>query len=136
MPTTVDTVPFDTTTAPLPASTSQATSTSTTTTTLSSTTTTAQADRGYCVAHDNSMLVNGTCFTGDWPLSIEEGTLWCYPAFAVTIMAGGTEYALNGLARGRGEWAEVDPIWVDNPDIEGFKIDIGPLIDLGLTLCE
>ncbi len=50
------------------------------------------------------MLVNGTCFTGDWPLSIDEGTLWCYPAFAITTTAGGTEYPLSGLARGAGRF--------------------------------
>jgi hypothetical protein len=44
-------------------------------------------------------------------------------------------YAVNGIARQSGECAEIDPIWVDDPDIPGAKMDIGPIIDRGLELC-
>ncbi len=71
-------------------------------------------------------------------LSVESGTLAC-EAGAVTFESDGVTYAVNGLAIGRAEengWTDIDAIWVDDPSIEGLKINIGPLLDRGLELCE
>jgi hypothetical protein len=46
----------------------------------------------------------------------------------------GREYAVNGMASGRG-YADIDPIWRDAPG-PAPKVSIGPLIDVGLELCE
>lgn len=70
-----------------------------------------------------------------WPLSVAKGVLRCREPGAVTFEAGGMVYAVNGIARQSGECAEIDPIWVDDPDIPGAKMDIGPIIDRGLELC-
>lgn len=80
------------------------------------------------------MLVDASCLDRLWPFSIDAGTLVC-DADAVTFESDGTVYALNGLALTRELGLEPDPIWLDNPEVEGTKISIGPLIDLGLSLC-
>jgi len=42
---------------------------------------------------------------------------------------------LNGLAKPRG-YLEIEPIWKLNSDIPGARINIGPLIDAALALCN
>ena len=75
----------------------------------------------------------------DWPLTVDSGTLHCERVGldAVTFTADdGTTYAVNGAAKGTDEWPDIDRIWADNPDVKGLKIDIGPLIQRGLRLCD
>jgi hypothetical protein len=46
---------------------------------------------------------------------------------------------VNGTAGGMAEangWRDIKAIWADDPNNEGLKISIGPLIDDGLALCE
>ncbi len=43
---------------------------------------------------------------------------------------------MNGAARGMDEWPDIDPIWADDPDVKGLKVNIGPLIERGLALCD
>ena len=75
----------------------------------------------------------------DWPLTIEEGTLSCVKqgsAEVATIIApGGKWWALNGAAQSRG-YPAIDPIWKDDPNNEGAKVSIRPLINAALKLCE
>ena len=33
-------------------------------------------------------------------------------------------------------WREIDEIWKANPGIPGTKINMGPLLDKGLSLCK
>ena len=69
---------------------------------------------------------------------MDNGILKCEQNL-VTFASGGNIYALNGRARGQAEgrgWKEIDLIWKDNPEMAGTKINIGPLIDLGLALCH
>jgi hypothetical protein len=83
---------------------------------------------------------------GKWPLTVKSGTLSCkqIPGVKygklVTFTAGQDTYALNGTAKGhakkRGWIKDVTPIWKDNPEIFGTKINIGSLIDRGLELCK
>lgn len=75
----------------------------------------------------------------DWPLTVDSGLLRCDGANgvgAVTIEVDGTVYALNGVAKGRGKYSDIAPIWADNPAAAGLKKDIGVLIDEGLKLCK
>ncbi len=79
-------------------------------------------------------FISRQTFDGVWPLTVEFGTLRCERAFSVVFRApDGTDYAVNGLAAS--DYPEIRPIWADDPSIPGSKINIGPLIDLGLTLC-
>jgi hypothetical protein len=81
------------------------------------------------------MIVDASCFDREWPLTVDQGVLAC-DLDAVTITAEGAVYAINGLARQRELGDDLDPIWKPNPDVEGASISVGPLIDLGLTLCD
>jgi hypothetical protein len=73
----------------------------------------------------------------DWPLTVDSGMLRCEGVGAVTFTADdGTTYAVNGTARGLDQWPDIDRIWADNPDVKGLKIDISPLIQRGLRLCD
>jgi hypothetical protein len=96
-------------------------------------------------SYAGSANISKSQFKDQWPLTVDSGTLKCEPAPTslkvqfVTFTSGGKTYALNGIARGQAKqrgWKEIDPIWKDNPEIPGAKINIGPLITLGLTLCR
>ncbi|MCZ6631268.1 MAG: hypothetical protein O7D28_07960 [Actinobacteria bacterium] len=54
----------------------------------------------------------------------------------MTFAGGGGVYAVNGQGMTIGGAEDIDPIWRDNPDIDGAKINIKALIDLGLSLCS
>ena len=76
----------------------------------------------------------------DWPFTVDSGMVNCLDpkgnklGAAVFIYSGKT-YALNGYAQSRG-YRNIRPIWRDNPDIPGTKINIGPMIDLALDQCR
>jgi hypothetical protein len=77
-----------------------------------------------------------------WPLTSTSGTLTCDPdgrTLGVVIWSPDDgplpAYAVNGMAQGQG-YPEIDEIWKDDPEIDGFKVNIGALIDAGLSLCE
>jgi hypothetical protein len=97
------------------------------------------------LANAASVQVSRSQFKGDWPLTVESGTLSCEPFRAVpslqlvTFSSKGTTYAVNGTARGQAKkrgWLEIDPIWRKDPSAPGLKVNIGPLIDRGLALCK
>lgn len=77
-----------------------------------------------------------------WPLTAQAGVLNCeliYEYEIVTFTSKGKTYAVNGLARGnrakkRG-WLDVAKIWKSDPQAPELKINIGPLIDRGRSLC-
>ncbi|MGY1825784.1 MULTISPECIES: DUF2511 domain-containing protein [unclassified Blastococcus] len=71
-----------------------------------------------------------------WPLTVDRGTLDCEPGSRVTFTADGTTYAVNGTAKGSGEWADIDPIWADDGSGLDLKVSIGDLIEAGLALCD
>jgi hypothetical protein len=73
----------------------------------------------------------------EWPFTVSEGILRCHGSAgfgAVTFEADGTEYAVNGVAKGQ-DYPPVDPVWADDPTVDGLKKNIGPVIDRGLDLC-
>lgn len=72
----------------------------------------------------------------EWPLTVDHGELACTGAGAVTFKTGATTYAVNGTARGQKKWPDIDPIWADRNDGTDLKVNIGPLIDLGLAMCD
>lgn len=71
---------------------------------------------------------------GPWPLTVPGGLLRC-SGMAVTFRApDGTTYAVNGTARTK--YPGLEPIWKPHPEVSGARMDIGPLLDKGLTLCD
>jgi hypothetical protein len=86
--------------------------------------------------------ISESTFKGKWPFSVSEGVLECRKLNLATgrklpmvlFHANGKIYGVNGTASTRFE--PIDKIWLDNPDIPGTKINIGPMIQEGLKLCN
>ena len=80
---------------------------------------------------------------GPWPFTVEDGELVCIGpvddpgVFLVT--ARGEMFALNPaailMAERVGARADLDPIWRNDPDILGAKVNVSPMILYALTLC-
>jgi Protein of unknown function (DUF2511) len=82
-----------------------------------------------------------------WPLTVDSGRLACHGntvrftnrkryavhGNAVTFIANGTTYAVNGFAVRQHRWSNIRPIWADAGG--GLKKDLGPLTERGLRLC-
>jgi hypothetical protein len=94
------------------------------------------------VADDPGLLVSSD-IGEDWPLTVPyvivsctERTLGGRLLQLVTLTApDGAEYAVNGTARDLTDLPDIEHIWAPNPDIEGLRIDISPVIDVGLARC-
>lgn len=95
------------------------------------------------VANDPGLLVSSG-YGDDWPLTVPYVVAHCKNIAVggrnlqvVTIdTPDGTTYAANGTAKDHTDYPSLQPIWADNPDVEGLKIDISPVIDAGLKLCR
>lgn len=75
-------------------------------------------------------------FGDTWPLTVDSGTVYCLDG-AVTFYTYGHEYTINGTARTlHPTWPTIDEIWAPNPDVPGTSIDISPVLDAGLALCD
>jgi hypothetical protein len=71
----------------------------------------------------------------DWPLTVEQIGFECPGGNQLVIVTeDGTQYAGNGLAKDGG-YADIDPIWKDDPDFAGLKASIGELIEWGNATC-
>lgn len=85
-------------------------------------------------------------FGASWPLTVDSVELRCAvidpsrPAFTGLVFAhNGKIFALNGTASSfaaKMGWFDVRSLWRDNPDIEGTKINISPLIARAQSLCS
>ncbi|SDK71995.1 Protein of unknown function [Cryobacterium psychrotolerans] len=95
------------------------------------------------VADDPGLLVS-TDYRDKWPLTVPYVVAQCENITAggmnlqvLTIdTPDGTTYAANGTAKDHTDYPSLDPVWADNPDVDGLKIDISPIIDAGLMLCS
>lgn len=72
----------------------------------------------------------------EWPFTVSAGTLRCRSGSEVTFEApDGTEYAVNGTAKGAG-YPSIEPIWADDEDLgNGLKVDISEVLAKGTSLC-
>ena len=76
-----------------------------------------------------------------WPFTVEAGEVRCMNSRGpgsgdVVFIVNGTTYAINGTAKATKQYADVRPIWRDNPTIAGLKVSLQPILDLGLSLCS
>ncbi len=124
-------------------SSSDTTTTSTTATTIASHTTTSTTARPTSTTREvasNEQVVTRSDFGDEWPLTVDSGVLRCEEGSAVVFKddADGTVYAVNGMAQTWDLGVDIEEIWADDPDIPEpeFRINIGPLLDAGLDLCE
>jgi hypothetical protein len=99
-------------------------------------------------AYSESITISKEDFGDRWPFTVSQGKLSC-SGNAVTFKANGKIYAVNGTAKSRG-FAEINEIWKNDEEMikilkESFlgedigsppKINIGPIIDKGLSLCK
>lgn len=82
-----------------------------------------------------SRIVTKKQYGKRWPFTVARGLLSCRDS-AVTFTARGRIYGINGTALGRG-FKRVDPIWRKSSDpLAGPRINIGPILDRGLKLCD
>jgi len=89
-----------------------------------------------CGSAANRHNISNATFQGEWMLTVDSGELLCEaPNTVIFIAPDGTKYAVNGTAKSRG-YTDIQPIWKDNPQIPGTKVNIGSLIDEGLKLCK
>lgn len=72
---------------------------------------------------------------GLWPFTVPEGMLQCGSLQRVTFTTNRVIYALNGAAKSAGGFEDVDSIWRDDLAYAGVKVNLGPMIQRGLTLC-
>ena len=68
-----------------------------------------------------------------WPLTVPGVRVELLAGCAAVVHTTTKTYALNGVAIRHG-YPRIDPIWRDHPDIPGLKVNIGPLLDLALSL--
>lgn len=90
-----------------------------------------------CGSEEKQIVANRDVAEGmgeEWPLTVDEGQIRCPGGGQLVLEVDGTEYALNGLAQGAG-YADIDPIWADDPEVDGLKVDVGWLISYGNTNC-
>ena len=93
---------------------------------------------------EQSSTVSAAAWTdGPWPFTIDRGELTCIgpeDAPGVFIVTHQDEiFALNPaailMADQVGAMADLDPIWWDDPDIIGAKVNVSPIILYALALC-
>lgn len=79
-------------------------------------------------------------FGDAWPFTIEAGKVRCTQVSSVIFVTPERKgYALNGSAKADGIYRDVREIWRDNPNAGKYgaqKMDLSPIITLGLSLCD
>jgi hypothetical protein len=97
---------------------------------------------GTTTASAAQKAVKESDFGDKWPLTVSEGVVRCYNDHklqVVTFETSGQVYAVNGTAMSKG-LPRIHEIWRPDPRPEfakmGLRVNIGPILDLGLELCE
>jgi len=77
----------------------------------------------------------------NWPFSVSEGVLECFPPGIITFQVKDKTYAVNGLANSR-NYLKIDDIWRNAPPTleqdttSTRKMELSPVINKGLELCN
>ena len=112
-----------------------------------------EGDYGPCLTESNFLRMDEQDGCVDpWPLTTTSGQLTCFETrtgafhivwdtYAYTDVGDRPKwYALNDAAIAAApfwDFLDIDPIRKDDPDgIDGSKVDLEPLLKLGLSLCE
>lgn len=86
-------------------------------------------------ASSRVITISKDTFRGEWPFTVDSGTLRCEPPQSVVFSTGGSDYGVNGSAMDAG-YAPAQPIWKRSTDGYGPRVYIGDVIDRGLALCR
>ena len=90
----------------------------------------------------DGVMVKEEDYGDRWPLTVPEVELFCKGPYAVYVKLGDNRYGVNGIGSTYVEnnysstSRDIEDIWRPNPQIPGSRINIGPLIDDGLKLCD
>lgn len=87
------------------------------------------------------VLISEEDFGERWPFTQPEMHLSCLPGKAVVVMDvnTGAMYPINGVASSKAQQMGMEPletVWREHPELEGLRVDIGPVIQQGLGLCR
>lgn len=83
-----------------------------------------------------SVEVSRDQFKDEWPLTVEMGRVSCLGGDAYLFTEpGGKVYGLNGVALQNG-YPRIDPIWRDNPKLNGAKMSLSPLFEVAEKQCK
>ena len=89
---------------------------------------------------DPAVVTADTWSDGPWPLTVGGGVLECVDEAVFIATDDGRKWPLNGLARTVhaqfGAEPATEPIWRENPELPGTRINIGPLIAHARRLCS
>ncbi|CAM7108742.1 DUF2511 domain-containing protein [Salmonella enterica] len=103
-----------------------------------------------CIALSSSAIaaekfkeIDGAAYGDKWPLTFEKAKVSCVNrayAFVYDIKTD-DRYPLNGMAvdavkSGKLEGSNLDDVWKDDPEYDGVKISISPVIDAATALCN
>lgn len=85
----------------------------------------------------NEKIISRADFGDEYPFTVEWGKLRCISPSAVIFEVNGRPYTVNGAAQNQGH-EKIDAIWRDDPKgtVPGQKINISPVIQAGLKLCN
>ncbi|HGA5580778.1 TPA: DUF2511 domain-containing protein [Salmonella enterica subsp. enterica serovar Potsdam] len=94
-------------------------------------------------AAEKTKEIDGATYGDKWPLTFEKAKVSCVNrayAFVYDIKTD-DRYPLNGMAvdavkSGKMEGSNLDDVWKDDPDYDGVKISISPVIDAATALCN
>lgn len=82
----------------------------------------------------NSKQISESTWGADYPFTVD-GELICLEPNTIIFKAGGVNYAVNGTAMARG-YAELRPVWKDDPAMPGTKFSLGQVIAEAQKLCK
>lgn len=69
-----------------------------------------------------------------WPLAVDAGRVGCEDGlFAFFEEPDGTRWALTGAAQSL--YPEVDPVWLENPEVKGARVSLYDLTSRALARC-
>lgn len=93
-----------------------------------------RAPSSVTVQESDAAYLTRVEFGEAWPLTVDRVQVFCTGNGGIVVADGAQRYALNGAAQSQAP--AINPIWKDNPEIPGTKINIAPLIERGQTLCR
>lgn len=82
----------------------------------------------------NEIAITQGQFGDAWPFTTSNGILKCENK-AITFRTNTRTYGINGTAQGRG-FPGPEAVWKVDPSVPGKRMDIGPILDKGLSLCQ
>ena len=78
---------------------------------------------------ENGRTVSAEQFGGQWPFTVDAGTVATIDSLAVVFQVDKKVYGLNGMADAWFDTADLAEIWRPDPDIPALRMDLDPIIN-------